>query len=390
MFHGFYKGKRVLVTGHTGFKGGWLSLWLKLLEARVWGLSLPPPTNPSFYEVIKPLVFAGDIQGDIRNLDLLAGTIQEVRPDILFHLAAQPLVRRSYTEPLETFQTNALGTANLLEAVRRAELPCTLVIITSDKCYENREWELAYRENDPMGGHDIYSMSKGVAELLCQAWNKSFFLPNDKLGPLATARAGNVIGGGDYAQDRLVPDCVRALIDKRPILVRNPRAVRPWQHVLECSSGYLWLGARLGVAGKNSPLAGGFNFGPGPTARHSVRDVVQEFLKHWPGQWVDGSDPNQPHEAGLLALAIDKASALLDWRPVWTFQEAIRHTTAWYKGRHAAGHPDLAALALGQIETYVDCARRQGLAWTAPEGECGVRSADGRSCAAPDGDGGAR
>jgi CDP-glucose 4,6-dehydratase len=264
---------------------------------------------------------------------------------------------------LETFQTNALGTANLLEAVRRSELPCTLVIITSDKCYENREWEFAYRENDPMGGHDIYSMSKGVAELLCQAWNKSFFLPNPKLGCLATVRAGNVIGGGDYAQDRLVPDCVRALMRKQPIQVRNPRAVRPWQHVLECSSGYLWLGARLGAAGKNSPLAGGFNFGPGPTARHTVGDVVQEILKHWPGQWVDGSDPSQPHEAKLLTLAIDKACALLGWRPVWTFEEAIRHTVAWYQARHSSGHPDLAGLALGQIETYVKCARGQGLAW---------------------------
>jgi CDP-glucose 4,6-dehydratase len=367
MFDGFYNGKRVLVTGHTGFKGGWLSLWLEMLGARVWGLSLPAPTNPNFYDVIKPVTFTGDIQGDIRDLELLAATVKEVRPDIVFHLAAQPLVRRSYSEPLETLQTNAMGTANLLEAVRRAELPCTLVVITSDKCYENREWEFAYRENDPMGGHDIYSMSKGVAELLCQAWNKSFFLPNPKLGCLASARAGNVIGGGDYAQDRLVPDCVRALIEKRPILVRNPRAVRPWQHVLECSSGYLLLGARLSQEGKNSPLAGGINFGPGPTARHTVHDVVQEVLKHWPGQWIDGSDPTQPHEASLLTLAIDKACALLDWRPVWTFQEAIHHTMAWYKARHAATHPDLAALARTQIETYVDSARRQGLPWAVPD-----------------------
>jgi len=365
MFHDFYKGKRVLVTGHTGFKGGWLSLWLRKLEARVWGLSLAPPTHPNLYEVIPPLVFAGDIQGDIRNLELVAATIREVRPDIIFHLAAQPLVRRSYVEPMETFQTNALGAANVLEAVRRAELPCTLVMITSDKCYENREWDFAYRENDTFGGHDVYSMSKGAAELVCQAWNKSFFLPDARFGPLATARAGNVIGGGDYAQDRLVPDCVRALIEKKPIIVRNPRAVRPWQHVLECVGGYLWLGARLTEAGKNSPLAGGFNFGPGPTARHTARDVVQEVLKHWPGQWVDGSDPSQPHEAKLLTLAIEKACALLEWRPVWTFEEAIRHTTLWYQARHAGGHPDPAALALSQIETYVDCARRQGLAWTA-------------------------
>jgi CDP-glucose 4,6-dehydratase len=374
MFNGFYKGKRVLVTGHTGFKGGWLSLWLKLLEAEVWGLSLPPPTHPNLYEVVKPLVFAGDVEGDIRNLELVTATVKEVQPDIVFHLAAQPLVRRSYTEPLETFQTNALGTANLLEAVRRAALPCALVIITSDKCYENREWESAYRENDPMGGRDVYSMSKGVTELVCWAWYRSFFLSNPRLGPVATVRAGNVIGGGDYAVDRIVPDCVRALIEKRPILVRNPRAVRPWQHALECLSGYLWLGARLSVAGKNSPLASPFNFGPGPTARHTVAEVVREVLKHWPGQWEDVSEPGQPHEATLLSLAIDKACALLDWRPVWTFAEAVHHTTAWYKARHAAGHPDLAAFALGQIEIYAESARRQGLAWAGPGPEEAVKT----------------
>ena len=378
MFNGFYKGKRVLVTGHTGFKGGWLSLWLKRLEAKVWGLSLPPPTQPSFYDVIKPLAFAGDIQGDIRNLDLLLATVSEVRPDLVFHLAAQPLVRRSYAEPLETFLTNAVGTANLLEAVRRAERPCTLVIITSDKCYENREWEFAYRENDPMGGHDIYSMSKGAAELLCQAWNKSFFAPNPKLGPLATTRAGNVIGGGDYAEDRLVPDCVRALIEKKPILVRNPGAIRPWQHVLECSSGYLWLGARLAAAGKHSPLAGGFNFGPGPAARHTVRNVVEEVLKHWPGQWVDGSGAGQPHEASLLTLAIDKACALLDWRPVWTFPEAIRQTITWYQARHLAANPDMPGFSLRQIEAYAEAARGQGLPWAqaAPAAPAGPGGAE--------------
>ncbi len=363
MFDGFYQGKRVLVTGHTGFKSGWLCLWLKLLQARVWGLSLPPPTQPNHYEVIRPLVFAGEVQGDVRNLDLVTATLKEVQPEIVFHLAAQPLVRRSYTEPMETFQTNALGTANLLEGVRRLGLPCTMIIITSDKCYENREWEFAYRENDPLGEHDVYSMSKGVAELICRAWNKSFFLTDPRLGPVATVRAGNVIGGGDYAAYRIVPDSVRALIEKRPILVRNPHAVRPWQHVLECLSGYLWLGARLSAEGKHSVFASPFNFGPGPTARHTVGDLVQEFLKHWPGQWKDVSDPGQPHEATLLALAIDKACALLGWRPVWTFQETVRHTAAWYMARHASGHPDLAAFGLGQIRAYVESARRQGLPW---------------------------
>src|SRR2546422_11663988 len=237
MYRSFYKDKRVLVTGHTGFKGAWLSLWLKKLGSEVWGVSLPPPTNPNLHEIIKTQAFAGEVECDIRNLDRLSGVIAETRPQLVFHLAAQPIVRRSYAEPLETLQTNAIGTANLLESVRRAESNCILIVITSDKCYENREWEFAYRENDPLGGHDVYSMSKAATELVAQAWNRSFFIPNPKLGPVATVRAGNVIGGGDYAQDRIVPDCVRALTDKRSILVRNPSAIRPWQHVLACLSG---------------------------------------------------------------------------------------------------------------------------------------------------------
>src|SRR4051794_23702467 len=332
MFNGYYQGKRVLVTGHTGFKGAWLSLWLKKLEAKVWGVSLPPPTNPNLYEIIKGGTFAGEIECDIRNLEELTTAITRVQPEVLFHLAAQPIVRRSYTEPLETFQTNATGTANLLESVRRAELPCTVVIITSDKCYENREWEFAYRENDPLGGHDVYSMSKAATELVAHSWNRSFFLPNPKLGPVVTVRAGNVIGGGDYAQDRIVPDCVRALIDQKPILIRNPSAVRPWQHVLECLSGYLWLAARL--ESKTSRLASAFNFGPDASARQPVRRLVEEILNDWPGNWMDGSDPNSPHEATLLSLSIEKAGALLGWYPSWDFREAIHRTVVWYHERH--------------------------------------------------------
>ncbi|HWH69353.1 MAG TPA: CDP-glucose 4,6-dehydratase, partial [Candidatus Sulfotelmatobacter sp.] len=302
MFKDFYRHKRVLVTGHTGFKGSWLSLWLKHLGATVLGVSLPPPTNPNHYEIIKPYAFADEIECDIRQAGPLTSAIERLQPEIIFHLAAQPIVRRSYAEPLETFETNALGTANLLEAVRCTELNCILVVITSDKCYENREWEFAYRENDALGGHDVYSMSKGATELVAQAWNKSFFVPNPKLGPVVTVRAGNVIGGGDYAQDRIMPDCIRALLDKKPILVRNPAAIRPWQHVLECLSGYLWLGARLGQETKTSRLASPFNFGPEPSARQPVRRLVEEILKICPGQWVDGSNPNGPHEAMLLSL----------------------------------------------------------------------------------------
>ena len=364
MFSGFYKDKRVLVTGHTGFKGGWISLWLKSLGAQVHGLSLPPPTHPNFHEVIQPHAFAGEVECDIRDLESLAAAVGKIQPEIVFHMAAQPIVRRSYTEPLETFNVNAVGTANLLEAVRRAELPCPVVVITSDKCYENREQDYAYVETDPLGGHDVYSMSKAATELVAQSWNKAFFIPNPKLGPVATVRAGNVIGGGDYAQDRIVPDCIRALREKLPIFVRNPAAVRPWQHVLECLSGYLWLGARLAREGKNSPAAGPFNFGPDAAAQQPVRKLVEAVFRDWPGEWQDLSDPRNPHEAKLLTLSVQKAAAVLDWHPVWNFPEAVSHTVSWYRARHDLNNPDMLQFSQSQIENYVEAARRKNLAWT--------------------------
>jgi CDP-glucose 4,6-dehydratase len=237
------------------------------------------------------------------------------------------------------------------------------VVVTSDKCYENREWEFAYRENDPLGGHDVYSMSKAATELVAQAWSRSFYGPDPKLGPVATVRAGNVIGGGDYAMDRIVPDCIRALIEGKLILVRNPVAVRPWQHVLECLSGYLWLGARLGDEDKSSRLASPFNFGPEPSARQPVRRLVEEVLEVWPGQWVDGSDPKSVHEATLLSLSIEKAGALLGWHPTWDFREAIHRTVAWYHQRHALKNQDMRAYSCRQIDDYAGAACQQGLAW---------------------------
>jgi CDP-glucose 4,6-dehydratase len=365
MFRNYYSGRRVLVTGHTGFKGGWLSLWLRQLGAEVHGFSLPAPTQPGFHEVIRGHAFAGQVEGDLRDLEAVRQAVATVRPEMVFHLAAQPLVRLSYAEPLPTLATNVLGTAHLLEAVRAAGLPGNVVVITSDKCYENREWEHAYRENDAMGGHDIYSMSKGASELVAQAWQRSFFAPNPALGSVVTVRAGNVIGGGDYAADRLVPDCFRALIAGQPIQIRNPAALRPWQHVLECLSGYLWLGACLHGVPKDSPLVSPFNFGPGPAARQTVRELVEEILRHWPGQWVDGSRPNQPHEAKLLSLAIDKAAALLGWHPVWDFPTTIAQTVAWYHHRHTSAQPDMLQRSLEQIAAYTQAAATKGVAWTA-------------------------
>ncbi len=364
MFLGHYQGKRVLVTGHTGFKGAWLALWLKELGARVHGLSLPPPTHPNLHEVIASHAFAGQAECDIRDLSALAAAVKKIRPEIIFHLAAQPIVRQSYLQPLETFQTNANGVAHLLESVRQAELPCPVIVVTSDKCYENKEWEFAYRENDSLGGHDVYSMSKGAAELIAQSWNKSFFQPNPRLGPVVTVRAGNVIGGGDYAQDRIVPDCIRALIDGKPILVRNPKAIRPWQHVLECLSGYLWLGARLGNESKTSKIATPFNFGPEPSARQPVRRLVEEVLNIWPGSWVDGSDPKSVHEATLLSLSIEKAGALLGWYPTWNFTDAIQKTVTWYLKRHKQRDQEMLKFSIAQIDEYVAGAKSKKLSWT--------------------------
>ena len=365
MFNNYYSGKRVLLTGHTGFKGSWLSLWLSELGAEVHGLSLDPPAGPSHHEVISNNCYASERACDIRDFDQLKTAVDEIQPEIVFHLAAQALVRKSYQDPLETFGSNATGTAHLLEAIRVNRINCVTVVVTSDKCYENKEWEYAYRENDPMGGHDVYSMSKGATELVAQSWNRSFFANDPELGPVVTVRAGNVIGGGDYAVDRIVPDSIRALCESRPIHVRNPVAVRPWQHVLECLGGYLCLGERVAREGKHSAVASSFNFGPDPSALQPVRRLVEEVLSHWPGEWTDGSEPNAVHEATLLTLAIDKAAALLGWRPVWTFQEGIKATTEWYRHRHAGEDHEsgMEAFSRGQIREYVDAARNRGLPW---------------------------
>jgi CDP-glucose 4,6-dehydratase len=371
VFSDLYRGKKVLITGHTGFKGSWLSEWLLALGSKVTGLSLPPPTEPALFN---QLGLAGRLDhriGDIRKLATVQAALENCKPDYVFHLAAQPLVRLSYDQPVETYATNVLGTAHVLESVRLAGKPCTVIAVTTDKCYENREWVHGYREEDAMGGYDPYSSSKGAAELVINAYRRSYFSSHtDESEPfsgirLASARAGNVIGGGDWAADRIVPDCIRALQRGETIPVRNKVATRPWQHVLEPLSGYLWLGASLSSDARPafaSPLASAFNFGPALTSNRTVASLVKEVLKHWPGNWEDRSDPKAYHEAKLLNLATDKAFHFLKWQPVWDFEQTIANTVSWY--RDCESNPDDAhRLTVGQITAYALAARKLELSW---------------------------
>ncbi len=363
-FADYFRGRRVLVTGHTGFKGAWLSLWLARLGAEVHGLALAPEPGPGLYAIVRAGTFAHEHLQDIRDYDGLRTAVAESRPQLIFHLAAQAIVQTSYREPLATFSANALGTAHVLEAVRVLGLGCDVVVVTSDKCYENREWDFAYRENDALGGHDVYSMSKAATELVAQSWSRSFFAKDDALGRVVTARAGNVIGGGDFAENRIVPDCARALAAGEPIGVRHPESVRPWQHVLDCLSGYLCLAARIAREPKDSPLVSAFNFGPATHDFRSVRAVVEEMLRHWPGTWEQSGPVFTGKEAGRLRLAIDKATELLGWRPTWGFDEAVKQTARWYR-EHAAGDAvsELRAFTVGQIAEFERAAFTQGLAW---------------------------
>ena len=360
-----YKDATVLVTGHTGFKGAWLAEWLLLLGARVVGVSLPPPTQPSLFD---QLGLAGRLDHhlqDIRDLEGLQRIILEAKPDYLFHLAAQPLVRDSYRVPVETYATNVMGTVHVLESLRalhEAGQACAAVLITTDKVYENRAWVYGYREEDPLGGYDPYSSSKAAAEIAIASFRRSFFNPNraDLRVGIASARAGNVIGGGDWATDRILPDCVRALAKGEAIQVRNPRATRPWQHVLEPLSGYLLLGRLLQdtLQLPASPVrtetvaryASAFNFGPNLESNRPVCELVEQVLSHWPGRWEDASDPTAPHEAAMLNLATDKAFHTLGWQPRWDFQQTVARTMGWY--RQANQGEDFAVLIRQDIAAY--------------------------------------
>ncbi len=336
----------MLVVGHTGFKGAWLTLWLKHLGAHVAGLALEPDTTPSLFRQLGLQGEIGHRIGDIRDPATVSSRIHETQPDVIFHLAAQPIVRLSYQMPQETWNTNVMGTVHLLDALRGWRAPCAVVVVTTDKVYENREWLHAYRETDHLGGHDPYSASKAACELVVQSYRQSFF----KGGPvrLASARAGNVIGGGDWAQDRIVPDMARALASGSAVGLRNPASIRPWQHVLDPLRGYMMLAERLFQA--RPEAEGAFNFGPDPADQRSVRELVAAGLGHWPGSWQDASDPNAPHEAGRLSLATEKARATLGWAPLWNFDEAVRQTVQWYRAVHEGAAPRTVTTA--QIHTF--------------------------------------
>ncbi|MCE9519514.1 MAG: CDP-glucose 4,6-dehydratase, partial [Verrucomicrobia bacterium] len=353
-FGGIYAGKRVLLTGHTGFKGGWLSLWLQTLGAELSGYSLPPPTGDSLFSIIPENTFRHSWLHDLREPKALETAIIESQPEIIFHLAAQPIVGISYREPLDTFTTNALGTALLLEAVRAIKSKAAVLVVTSDKCYHNDNSGRPFMEEDPLGGHDVYSMSKAATEMIVAAWHSSFFAKDGTLGPLATGRAGNVIGGGDYAEDRIVPDAVRAFESKQPLLLRRPHATRPWQHVLESVSGYLTLGQRLLTRPDNTRLLN-YNFGPDLEAERSVQDLIDGWLAAWPGACETQIKPEAVYdEAARLSLDHSKAVRELGWKPVWDFRQTVEHTAAWYCLRHEADadHDKMLNFTRQQIADY--------------------------------------
>ncbi|MEJ5150760.1 CDP-glucose 4,6-dehydratase [Comamonas sp. MYb396] len=362
MFNNVYKGKKVVVTGHTGFKGTWLTRWLMMLGAEVMGISDGIPTTPSMFEILDMEKNIQHKVVDVRDVGALAQAIQGLEPDFVFHLAAQAIVSTSYLDPLGTISTNVMGTANVLDVIRRLSKPCVAVIITSDKCYENVEWEWGYRETDHLGGKDIYSASKGAAEVVFHAYFQSF-LKNQPHIRIASARAGNVIGGGDWAKDRIIVDSVLSWNDHKPVQIRSPEATRPWQHVLEPLSGYLWLGANLAT---NDKLNGeSFNFGPRAEQNRRVIELIADVFEYWNKDFdcyqITGNIPF--HEAGLLKLNCDKALFHLRWEPTLFYRECVRMVGEWYAGYYIQNQ-DVQKITQLQIEQYMQLATERGNRWT--------------------------
>ena len=347
----FWRDKRVLVTGHTGFKGAWLSLWLAEAGARVTGVALEPETQPALFHQLGLADRMDHRILDIRNADALRGMVAAVQPDAVFHLAAQSLVLRGYREPVGTWDVNVMGTIHLLDALRQLEKPCAAVMITTDKVYENRECEFGYRETDPLGGHDPYSASKAAAEIAISCWRRSFLTGASGVR-VAAARAGNVIGGGDWSENRIVPDIARALGAGKPVEIRNRHATRPWQHVLEPLAGYLQLARRL-LEHPAGAYQDGFNFGPELEATRTVGELVAACLRHWPGEAVDSSPPDAPHEAGRLSLVIERARSRLGWTPRWGFERGVAETIGWYRAARELDTAGIVDLTLGQIRRFV-------------------------------------
>jgi CDP-glucose 4,6-dehydratase len=355
------RGRSVLVTGDTGFKGAWLSAWLLELSAEVTGFALPPPTDPSLFEQAGLARRLRHVDGDVRDLAAVTAVLETSRPAVVLHLAAQALVRPSYASPRETFEVNVLGTVNVLEAVRLSGRPCVVLAVTSDKAYQEREGAAAYREEDPLGGSDPYSASKGAAEIAVASYRRSFFRHGVAL---ASVRAGNVIGGGDWAQDRIVPDIVRGLLAGEPVRLRNPRAVRPWQHVLDALSGYLWLAARMLRDGAEG-LAEPWNFGPEAGTGLDVGTLTERVIRTWGGgTWHTAGEEGGPRETDHLALSIDKAKERLPWRPTWDVARAVDETVAWYRDRETPAWER----TVRQIRLYMDDARKAGQAWAGGSG----------------------
>lgn len=356
LFGDVYRGKRVLVTGHTGFKGSWLSLWLNQLGAEVVGISLAPETQPNHWNLLGLESTVQHYELDIRRATEVASVCMATQPEMVFHLAAQPLVRRSYRDPLETWSTNVLGTANMLEACRQTRSVRAILAVTTDKCYENQEWAWGYRENDRLGGHDPYSASKAGSELVAASYRRSFFQA-DGAPLLATARAGNVIGGGDWSEDRLIPDLVRAIDSHKSLEIRSPSATRPWQHVLESLGGYLLLGQKL-IQG-NKDFEGAWNFGPERSGNRTVADVLTMLETHWPEMhWHQTAAP-QPHEANLLYLDSAKAHAQLGWQPVWNLDTTLEKTADWYRTFQSRQ----TAISTQQLAQYVQAAHNLQAGW---------------------------